>query len=474
MLDKKHITIGLICSVILTSCTQEIPPAPDMTDSAVITEGTAAEETVTEIQEETTAASRTSQTTETSAPVPETVSETSDTDIQEKTSETSAETTSVTSATHAAEDMLSGLSSPPPQVLPAPAKHYDKVFEVYSELYAHDLAPEDAEMTDDYEIDTSSAGDFSAELKYVLDGEEKSETVYFSVADTQPPVLLNSGWDINIKTGKDFDISKWVGVGDYYDDNITLSYTGELDTETEGKYPLTAVACDSSGNRTEWDITVNVVDTLPSSDYDDGDKLPFDEFIRDYGGEGTLGIDVSKWQGDIDFEKVRAAGCEFVIMRIGKDTDGIQADEKFDRNFKAAKDAGLRVGVYFYSCANSEDEIRADAKWIAEKLDGAGLDFPVAFDWESFSTYQNYHMSIHRLNELYKLFDRSMNSYGYDTMLYSSKNFLLNFWQTDKTVWLAHYTDRTNYTGRYELWQLSSTGRIDGIYGAVDLDIWYE
>ncbi|MBP5581103.1 MAG: glycoside hydrolase family 25, partial [Ruminococcus sp.] len=176
---------------------------------------------------------------------------------------------------------------------------------------------------------------------------------------------------------------------------------------------------------------------------------------------------------DIDFERVRDAGCKFVIMRIGKDTDGIVADEKFERNFAAAKAAGLKVGVYFYSCANTEEMIKADAAWIAETLEGQSLDLPVAFDWESFSNYQNYNMSIHKLNSLYRLFDDRMNAYGYDTMLYSSKNFLLNFWHTDKTVWLAHYTDRTNYTGRYELWQLSSTWRIDGIDGAVDLDIWY-
>lgn len=85
-------------------------------------------------------------------------------------------------------------------------------------------------------------------------------------------------------------------------------------------------------------------------------------------------------------------------------------------------------------------------------------------------------MSIRDLNELYVLFDAEMQRYGYSTMLYSSKNYLENFWyvQKDYPVWLAHYTSETDYAGDYMLWQRSSRGRIDGITGDVDLNILYE
>ena len=127
----------------------------------------------------------------------------------------------------------------------------------------------------------------------------------------------------------------------------------------------------------------------------------------------------------------------------------------------------------FYTTANSEEGISADAEWIAEKLNGTELDFPVAFDWEDFTNYQNYGISIRTLNGLYDYFDECMNEYGYTTMLYSSRNFMMNFWETEKPVWLAHYTDKTDYTGKYCMWQHCSDGRIDGITGDVDVNVFY-
>ena len=151
-------------------------------------------------------------------------------------------------------------------------------------------------------------------------------------------------------------------------------------------------------------------------------------------------------------------------------------DEYYLRNIAAAKDAGLEVGVYLYTIANTEEEIRQNASWIAEQLDGMELDFPVAFDWERFGNFQQFGMSIRDLNELFLLFAEEMEGYGYSAMLYSSKTYLENFWyvQQGYPVWLAHYTSETDYAGEYILWQRSCRGRIDGIDTDVDFNILYE
>lgn len=324
-------------------------------------------------------------------------------------------------------------------------------------------------------VDTSQTGVIDVPVQLLCNGTPYDTTVQTLVQDTTPPVLLNSGSNAMVETGKVFNLTDVVGVGDNFDKIVNLSYDGVVDTSVAGKYPIHAYASDSSGNCTDWELTVSVLDTLPKAE-DNEPALPFDSFISRYGGENRkLGIDVSKWQGDIDFNAVKNAGCEFVIMRIGYFGDEHDIDKYFKQNFENAKAAGLEIGVYIYTTANSEDDVKANAKWIYEQLGGQKLDFPVVFDWESFGTFQKYEMSIADLNHYYEVFDAEMKNYGYSTMLYSSKNFLNNFWSVkeDYPVWLAHYVDDTDYTGSYKMWQMSCHGTIPGIYAPVDLNILY-
>ena len=160
-------------------------------------------------------------------------------------------------------------------------------------------------------------------------------------------------------------------------------------------------------------------------------------------------------------------------MRMGYCYSEVKKDEYYDRNIEEAAKAGLDIGVYFYTADNTEEKIRDRARWIVEQLDGRELDFPIAFDWEEFGHFQKYGMSIHDLNELFEVFCDEVGKAGYSAMLYSSKNFLNNFWtnRNSRTVWLAHYVDETDYTGDYAIWQASAYGRIDGIDGDVDLNI---
>ena len=325
-------------------------------------------------------------------------------------------------------------------------------------------------------LDTSEIGEKSVTIRYSSGGKEQEKKLSYVVEDTEAPVILNSGWNPYHRAGETFDLNDYVGFADNYDSAPVLTYDGYIDPGTIGDYPLTAHVSDSSGNVSDFDVTISVVSSVPTPT-DDRERVDFSDFAYIYGALGRPGIDVSTWQGNIDWAAVRDAGCEFAIIRMGYSYDNIVMDDCFYANIEGARAAGIDLSVYFYTTANSEEEIREQAKWIADNLNGAELDLPVAFDWEEFGSFQKYGMNIKQINDLYALFNEEMTKYGYDTMLYSSKNFLNNIWNDNSKsispVWLAHYVEDTDYEGDYSIWQQSSCGRIPGIYGDVDMNIMF-
>ncbi len=324
-------------------------------------------------------------------------------------------------------------------------------------------------------INTGTLGSFEVVIPYYYGSEVREETIAYQVRDTTPPIILNDGEDAFIKTGEEFDLRDLIGYGDNYDTNISLTYDGEVNTAVPGKYFMSAHLIDASGNESTCRFNVVVGDTNPNSS-SNRESVKFDSFKKQFAGqEGvTFGVDISSWQGDVDFNALKKAGCDFVFIRIGKGIDGdITEDNYFETNLKAAKAAGLKIGVYFYTTDNSVFQIRADADWIADKLGKEKLDFPVAFDWEDFTNFQRYDINLYELNLIYQSFAAEMNQKGFDTMLYSSKFYLENVWETSKTdkIWLAHYTDKIENTGNYMMWQRCDTGLIDGIDGNADINV---
>lgn len=349
--------------------------------------------------------------------------------------------------------------------------------EIYDEITVKELlSSSNIELKNGSEIiDTSKIGKHNTKVSYIYNNELYEHLVDYNVVDSTPPVVLNSGEYSLVELGTDFDLNDYVGVADNYDSKLTLTYEGTVDTSSYGTYPIKALASDSSGNETSWELTIEVVDELPAYE-DDNTRISFDEFKQQFPQDNvSFGIDVSKWQGYIDFNAVKNAGCSFVIMRIGTYYDDNEMDEYYEANMAAAKEAGLDVGIYTYTTANTKEKIIENAKWIGEQLNSQKLDLPIAFDWEDFANFQQYEMSIHDLNEYFEVFADEMEKLGYSSMLYSSKNFLNNFWyeQKERPVWLAHYTDKTDYIGEYALWQTSCFGRIDGIDGDVDFDVMF-
>lgn len=194
----------------------------------------------------------------------------------------------------------------------------------------------------------------------------------------------------------------------------------------------------------------------------------------------SYGIDVSEWQGVIDWESVRATGLSFAMIRCGyRQTVGskIKEDAMFRTNIEGAIEAGLKVGVYFFGTAKNEEEALEEAEFTINLIKDYNLSYPVAYDTETFDSGRLQHVSYSTITDNVLTFTETVSSYGYDTMVYSYHNaftYLLDMGKLDgKLIWLAHYTDSTNYKGNYNMWQYSDSGIVDGIKTNVDLNISY-
>ena len=350
--------------------------------------------------------------------------------------------------------------------------------EVFSEVYVSDLISDTNVSIEDYKIDTDVIGNKSIEFYYTFQDTKYVYRTSVEVVDTEAPKIFGSS-SRTVLVGYEGNLCNGVTYGDNYDGQPECSIEGDIDFETAGKYDVDLVVTDVSGNSTNYNVSVNVVEEIASNNNNSGggntSKLAFSDAYSKYKADNTeLGIDVSEWQGDIDYEAVREAGATFVMMRIGVKLDSGEdpaLDKKFLDNIKNAKEAGLKVGVYLYSKAKSLEEAIDEANWVLDTLDGETLDLPIVFDWEIWSNWNSYHLSFHDLNEMPKAFIKTVEEEGYEGMLYGSKFYLENFWDgTYDNVWLAHYASSTDYEG-YMMWQFSNIGRIDGIYGDVDLNV---
>jgi len=135
---------------------------------------------------------------------------------------------------------------------------------------------------------------------------------------------------------------------------------------------------------------------------------------------------------------------------------------------------GIPVGIYFHSYAKTPNQAIEQAEWVKEQISKYDITLPIAFDWESWNSFNKTGMSFYTINKVANTFLDKLAEYGYKGMLYSSKNYLTKIWYpTDHETWLAHYIDKTDYEGEYSMWQICETGRVNGIEGAVDIDIMY-
>ena len=187
------------------------------------------------------------------------------------------------------------------------------------------------------------------------------------------------------------------------------------------------------------------------------------------------GIDVSKYQGTIDWKKVKKAGVQFVIIRAGYGKLSSQVDSKFVENYNNAKANGIKVGLYWYSYATTPAEAKQEAAACKAVIGNRAFDYPIYYDVEEGKTLNTGKSNV---SAIIKAFCSEMEASGYYVGVYMSKAaaeaYLTDEVKNRYAMWIAHWgVKETTYKGNYGLWQSSSIGVVPGINGVVDTDVSY-
>lgn len=202
--------------------------------------------------------------------------------------------------------------------------------------------------------------------------------------------------------------------------------------------------------------------------YENGKKISF------------LGVDVSKYQDDVDFETLKSAGVDYVMIRVGArgySTGQITQDDNFIDNIERAKAAGLDVGVYFYSQAVSEEEAVEEANFVLGSIAGYEIDYPVAFLMEKISNDKARIDGLSKNDKtmVARAFLNTIKDAGYMPMVYGTKEWLIKEVElsklTEYDIWLSQNGDLPDYPYRFSMWQYTSTAEISGIEGYANLNI---
>ncbi len=286
--------------------------------------------------------------------------------------------------------------------------------------------------------------------------------VTVEATDGDRPLLDAAGNQLYVKSGEEYLTAT---VKDYYTNDVfyrkkagQYRYTGWQDIDGKRYY------FDKNGNAVTGEQIIQGVHYTFNSD----GSLQTDS---------TLGIDVSKHNGRIDWNAVKNAGVNFVIIRCGyrgSATGVLVEDPMFRSNIQGALGAGLKVGVYFFSQAVSEVEAVEEASMAVSLTRKYSISYPIFIDVEAANGRADGLGSDARTGAI-RAFCETVRNSGYTAGIYANKNWLSEKMNTGQfgayRIWLAQYAAAPTYSGRYDVWQYSSKGRIAGISGDVDLDI---
>ena len=196
-------------------------------------------------------------------------------------------------------------------------------------------------------------------------------------------------------------------------------------------------------------------------------------------GSGTLGIDVSKWNGNIDWNAVKNSGVSYVIIRCGyrgSTTGAMIEDPKFKTNIRGANAAGLKVGIYFFSQAVNEVEAVEEASMTINLIKNYSISYPVFLDVEP-SGGRADGIDKNTRTQVIKAYCETIRNSGYTAGVYANKTWLTSYMNVGELgaykIWLAQYNTAPTYSGRIDLWQYTSKGQVNGIGGHTDLNLSY-
>lgn len=200
------------------------------------------------------------------------------------------------------------------------------------------------------------------------------------------------------------------------------------------------------------------------------------------------GVDVSKWDGQIDWKQVKESGIQFAMVRVGYRTleSGTLYEDPYAKyNLQEAHANGIKVGAYFFSTAINEQEVLEEAVWVSDFIKPYTISYPVAYDCEGFAASRQSLLTIEERTNLAITFLDVIKSNGYTPLFYGSKSDLTRHWDTSLLsskykIWVAQYpgtpypeTPKSSYSGTHAMWQFTSNGTVPGINPGVDINIDY-
>lgn len=205
---------------------------------------------------------------------------------------------------------------------------------------------------------------------------------------------------------------------------------------------------------------------------------------KEEGVSSAIGIDVSEFQGEIDWNVVKESGIEFAIIRLGYRGYGAEGrlvlDERFEQNIKGAQAAGLKTGVYFFSQAVSDKEAKEEAEFVLQTLERRKLELPVVFDTEEIKgdTARTDENTREQFTDNCIIFCDRIEEAGYETMIYANMKWMaFTLYMEELTgydIWYADYENTPQCPYDFSVWQYSESGSVPGIEGAVDLNVWFQ
>ena len=317
-------------------------------------------------------------------------------------------------------------------------------------------------LTATVEVTGVKTGSATVTVNYTDNGFTQSQTFTVKVAAKEGKLMDTSNRQLYVLTSD--NKYREATYADYYDTTIKTFYI-----KTEGKIKYTGWQTidgrlyffDAAGNKVTGEQVIQ------------GAKYNFASDGSLITGSGSFGIDVSKWNGSIDWTAVKNSGVNYVIIRCGyrgSSTGALVEDPKFKANIQGANAAGLKVGVYFFSQAVEE------ASMTIELIRKYKISYPVFLDVEG-SGGRGDKVDKATRTDVIKAYCETVQNAGYTAGVYANKSWLTNKIDAGQLskykIWLAQYAATPTYTGRYDMWQYKSTGKISGISGNVDLNISY-
>nr|WP_300836844.1 glycoside hydrolase family 25 protein [uncultured Acetatifactor sp.] len=335
-----------------------------------------------------------------------------------------------------------------------------------------------------------AAKDNASRLSMVVTSVEKDLRI--QIVDTEGELVTGESFFVKLDgLGEYKDLDKdgviYIGdltAGEYYVELMPMEGyrvpANETKVRVKDKVEYVAIDDISLLLLTEDDINVAEEDTAVADAVADADETEIQKLQKST-ANSRVGIDVSKWNGDIDWDRVKNAGVEFAIIRAGyrgSTTGGLVEDSCFAENMRGAAASGMPVGVYFFTQAVNEVEAVEEASAVLELIREYELEYPVFIDTEGAGgNGRADNLDPETRTLVCEAFCRTIANAGYTAGVYASRNWYNNNLHTQKLenycIWLAEYRSAPLYQGYYHMWQYTSKGAVDGIAGNVDMNISY-